>query len=189
MLTKRIITFLGVVLILVGLGGFVWPNFVGMHLSATHNIIHLVSGALAIYFGTVASIPAARTFGVAFGIVYLSLGVAGYAFGDMTSPAHPADTVTPAPATLPPALPGNVTPPVDEDEMIVAPPSHHVWRVIPGTLEFSDADHVVHILVGFAFLIGGMARARSIALPPRSARPPTTSTTTTTYTPPVRKSA
>ena len=50
-MAKTISTILGIVFLLVGLLGFAAPNLMGMHLSTTHNLIHLVSGALALYFG------------------------------------------------------------------------------------------------------------------------------------------
>jgi hypothetical protein len=69
---------LGVVLILIGITGFVYPNLLGMHLTQVHNIIHLVSGVLALYFGFFASWSAARTFSIIFGAVYLLLGIIGF---------------------------------------------------------------------------------------------------------------
>jgi hypothetical protein len=49
-----------------------------MHLSGAHNIIHLISAALALYFGFAASPGAARTFALIFGAVYLLLGALGF---------------------------------------------------------------------------------------------------------------
>ena len=53
----------------------------GMHLSAAHNIVHLVSGALALYFGTRASYQGARSFCLIFGVVYGLLGLLGFVSG------------------------------------------------------------------------------------------------------------
>jgi len=69
---------LGVVFLIVGLLGFVSPNMLGMHLSGAHNIIHLISAALALYFGFAASPSAARTFSLIFGAIYLLLGALGF---------------------------------------------------------------------------------------------------------------
>lgn len=69
---------LGVVFLILGLLGFVSPNLLGMHLSGIHNIIHLISAALALYFGFAASPSAARTFSLVFGAIYLLLGVLGF---------------------------------------------------------------------------------------------------------------
>jgi uncharacterized membrane protein HdeD (DUF308 family) len=68
---------MGVVFLLVGVAGFAAPGLLGMHLSTTHNVIHLLSGALALYFGFGASPRAARAFCLAFGAVYLGLGLLG----------------------------------------------------------------------------------------------------------------
>ncbi|HZS04207.1 MAG TPA: DUF4383 domain-containing protein [Blastocatellia bacterium] len=69
---------LGVVFVLVGLIGYAAPNLMGMHLTGIHNIIHLISGALALYFGFAASYSMARTFCIIFGAVYLLIGVLGF---------------------------------------------------------------------------------------------------------------
>ena len=50
-MAKTVCKILGVVFILVGLVGFVSPGFLGTHLSTTHNLVHLISGAVALYFG------------------------------------------------------------------------------------------------------------------------------------------
>ena len=81
-MAKRIATLLGAVFILVGLVGFVSHDLLGAHLSTLHNIIHLVSGALALYFGLKATLAQAKLFCLIFGIVYGLLGVVGYFLGD-----------------------------------------------------------------------------------------------------------
>lgn len=80
-MTNRIATFLGAAFLLVGLLGFAAPNLMGMHLSVAHNLIHLVSGALALYFGLKGTAAAARTFCTIFGVIYALLGVVGFVAG------------------------------------------------------------------------------------------------------------
>src|SRR5687767_12847220 len=77
-MAKTIATILGIVFILVGLIGFAAPGLLGAHLSTAHNVIHLVSGAAALYLGLKGSLSAARMFCLVFGAVYLLLGVAGF---------------------------------------------------------------------------------------------------------------
>src|SRR5262245_20163148 len=77
-MAKAICKVLGVVFLIVGLLGFVSPNLLGMRLSGIHNIIHLISAALALYFGFAASPSAARAFSLIFGAVYLLLGALGF---------------------------------------------------------------------------------------------------------------
>jgi hypothetical protein len=77
----RTTTFGGAFLVLVGLLGFVAPGFMGMHLSPLHNVVLLLSGAVAIYFGLKASTAAARTFCIVFGALYGVLGLAGFVAG------------------------------------------------------------------------------------------------------------
>ena len=80
-MAKTVCRLLGIVLLLVGIVGFVSHDLLGAHFNFAHNIVHVVSGALALYFGFVASSAAARTFCLAFGTVYLLLGLVGYFLG------------------------------------------------------------------------------------------------------------
>ena len=74
-------TFGGALLVVVGLLGFAAPGFIGMHLSALHNVLLLLSGAVAIYFGVRATPVAARAFCLVFGMLYGLLGLAGLVAG------------------------------------------------------------------------------------------------------------
>ena len=80
-MAKTIAMILGVVLLLVGIAGFFVDHLLGLHLTLAHNVVHLVTGAIAIYFGTKATLTGARTFCIVFGIVYALLGVAGFVLG------------------------------------------------------------------------------------------------------------
>lgn len=80
-MAKRIATILGIVFLLVGVVGFVAPGFLGAHLSTPHNLIHIISGAVALYFGLAGSLSGARLFCLVFGIVYLLLGICGFLLG------------------------------------------------------------------------------------------------------------
>lgn len=116
-MAKTISLILGIGFILVGIVGFIAPNLLGMHLTLAHNLVHLVSGALAVYFGTAGTLSAARTFCLVFGAVYLLLGLAGVVAGEGES---------------------------------------RILTVLPDALVFGMPDHVVHILLGALFLIGGL---------------------------------
>jgi hypothetical protein len=114
-MAKTIATILGVVFILVGIIGFFDHTLMGTHLSNTHNAVHLVSGAIALYFGFAGSLSAARLFCIIFGIVYALLGVCGFLLGGPT------------------------------DRLLA----------IDDLLMLGTMDHVVHILLGIVFLVGG----------------------------------
>ena len=124
-MAKTIAKILGVVFILVGLVGFIMPGFLGTHLSLTHNLVHLISGAVALYFGFSASLGAARMFDIIFGIVYGLLGVAGFLLGS------------------------------GPDRM---------FEALAGLgLHLGTMDHIVHILLGILFLVGGFLTKADVA--------------------------
>ena len=116
-MANRIATILGIVFLLIGIAGFVMPGLLGAHLSLAHNIIHLVSGAIALWLGLKGTPQAAKTFCIVFGAVYLLLGVAGFVAGQ------------------------------GESRMLT---------VIPGQLELGTMDHVLHVIFGAIFLVGGL---------------------------------
>src|SRR5262245_30592197 len=115
-MAKTIATILGVGFLLVGVIGFVAPGILGMHLSLIHNIIHLVSGALALYFGLKGTMTNARIFCIVFGAIYALLGIVGFIGGE---------------------------------------PGTGLLTIIPGQLVLGTMDHIVHIILGTVFLIGG----------------------------------
>ena len=127
-MAKTIATLLGVAFILAGLVGFIAPALMGFHLSMAHTIIHLVSGAVALYLGMKGTLAQARLFCIVFGAVYALLGIVGFIAGSQGSPSggHPG------------------------------PADDRLLKVIPGVLELGTADHILHILLGAIFLIGGL---------------------------------
>jgi hypothetical protein len=129
-MAKTISTLLGVVFILVGLVGFIVPGFLGTHLSLAHNLVHIISGAVALYFGLAGTLAGARMFCLVFGAVYLLLGVCGFLLGGTAQ--HTIAGISHS----------------GQDSKLLA--------IIPGTLEFATMDHTVHVLLGILFLIGGL---------------------------------
>lgn len=126
-MAKRICTILGIVFLLVGIVGFVAPGVGGFHLSTAHNLIHIVSGALALYFGLAGTLSAARLFCIVFGVVYGLLGIAGFLLG--------------APGT--PSMPGMAA-------------DGRLFKVLPGMLELGTSDHTFHVLLAIVFIAGGL---------------------------------
>ena len=80
-MAKTVCKILGVVFLLVGVCGFVAPNLLGAHLTPVHNVVHIVSGVIALYLGFAGTLSAAKAFCLVFGIVYLGLGILGMALG------------------------------------------------------------------------------------------------------------
>ncbi|HKP73477.1 MAG TPA: DUF4383 domain-containing protein [Pyrinomonadaceae bacterium] len=114
-MAKKICTILGIVFLLVGVLGFVSPNLLGAHLNTPHNLVHIISGAIALYLGLAGSLSAARLFCIIFGIVYLLLGIVGFLLG------------------------------TGADRMFN----------VGDILHLGTPDHIIHILLGVLFLIGG----------------------------------
>lgn len=82
-MAKTVCKVLGVVFLLVGIAGFAAPTLLGAHLTPPHNLVHIVSGVAALYFGFAGSLSAAKGFSLLFGIVYLALGFLGlFVLGD-----------------------------------------------------------------------------------------------------------
>jgi Domain of unknown function (DUF4383) len=77
-MTKTLCKILGVVLAVVGIAGFLKHDLLGLHLTAIHNIVHLLTAAIALYFGFYGSDAAARTFCQVIGAIYLLLGLVGF---------------------------------------------------------------------------------------------------------------
>ena len=131
-MAKTVCKILGVVFLLVGIAGFVSPGMLGTHLSLAHNLVHIFSGAVALYFGFAGSLAGAKTFCLVFGLVYLLLGAVGFALG--------------APGA------SEIAGMMHQDSRI--------WKVLPGTLELGQRDHIVHILLGLVSLAGGLLTKR-----------------------------
>src|SRR6476660_4654489 len=80
-MAKTVCKILGVVFLLVGVAGFASPGLLGAHLTPPHNVVHIVSGVIALYFGFAGSLTGAKGFCLVFGVLYLALGVVGMAIG------------------------------------------------------------------------------------------------------------
>jgi len=69
---------MGVVFVIVAIWGFIDGSRVLIfHVNTAHNIVHLLSGALALAYGFM-SLRAARTFCITFGLVYALVAVLGF---------------------------------------------------------------------------------------------------------------
>jgi hypothetical protein len=75
----------GIVLLVIGILGFV-PNispngmlFWVFHVNPLHNVIHLLSGLIALWVGSV-SIPGSKLFFQIFGVIYALLAVLGFGY-------------------------------------------------------------------------------------------------------------
>jgi hypothetical protein len=86
-MAKTVAKILGVVLLLVGVLGFTHVlDSLGAHVGpgyVAHNLVHLASGVLALYFGFAGSLSGAKGFCIIFGLVYLLLGILGLVMGEL----------------------------------------------------------------------------------------------------------
>lgn len=121
--TQQVCSGIGIVFIVIGLAGILMPGLMGMHLSLTLDLIHLVSGALALWVGNSAFPKRAFYYCLAFGSVYGLLGLAGFIIG---SPGYPG---------------------VGHMEA-----DQNLLRVIPNVLELGTIDHIFHVMLSAVLL-------------------------------------
>ncbi|HYN26466.1 MAG TPA: DUF4383 domain-containing protein [Pyrinomonadaceae bacterium] len=81
-MAKTVCKVLGLVLLLLGVAGFAAPTLLGLNLNPAHNVVHIVAGVLALYFGFAGSLSGARGFCLVFGLIHLALGLCGMVVGD-----------------------------------------------------------------------------------------------------------
>lgn len=128
-MAKTVAKIMGIVFLVAGVVGFISHDLLGFHLTPFHNAgVHILSGVVALYFGFAGSLRAARMFDLVFGVVYALIGVVGFLAGSPGSPS--------------PGVPG--------------PFSSYLFKALPGMLELGTSDHILHILLGLIFVIGGL---------------------------------
>ena len=92
-MARTFMRIVGIVLVVVGIVGFVDPLKGIFDLTVAHNLVHLLTGAIALMVSrsSVQSVWYARIFGV----LYLAVAVAGLVTGNLFGliPLMPADTV------------------------------------------------------------------------------------------------
>lgn len=115
---QKVAITLGLSFLVIGIVGVMAPGLLGMHLSVAHNLVHLISGLLAIWCGY-ANSNRAFNFCLIFGALYGALGIAGFMIGE---PGYPAFGYMEA--------------------------DQNLFRVIPNVLELGTMDHIVHLLIG-----------------------------------------
>lgn len=84
---KNYALWFGIVLLIIGVLGFIPPASPHAHLigifevNTLHNIVHLVTGAIAVWVGFVSE-RASRLFFQIFGVVYALVALLGFLYGD-----------------------------------------------------------------------------------------------------------
>ena len=124
---QKICGALGVIFLFVGIVGFLSPAFLGLHLSPVNNLLHLLTGLLAVWVGYGINPMAATRFTLWAGAIYIFVGVLGFLTGDSGW------------ATV-----GSM----GEERFLM--------RVFPGSLEFGTNDHVAHLFLGVILLLSGI---------------------------------
>lgn len=75
-MAKMYCQWVGIVLLVLGILGFLSPNFLGLPLTSMSNVIHLLSGGVLAYLGFTGT--SVKTGAQIFGIVYALVGVLGF---------------------------------------------------------------------------------------------------------------
>jgi hypothetical protein len=121
-MSKNILTVTGALLILAGVLGFGVPALFSMHLNLVHNLIHIVSGCLALFYALKGTLVSIRTFSIIFGEIYALLGLIGL----FTGGAHGLLVIIP-------------------NQLVLGAADHIVHIALGGTLlwaAFSNSDSV-----------------------------------------------
>ncbi len=116
---QKVCIAVGTAFALIGILGMILPSFMGFHLSMAHNLIHLLSAALALWCGYSENLKKAYNFCLGFGAFYSLLGIVGFIVGE---PGYPS---------------------VGHMEA-----DQYLLRIIPNVLEFGSNDHVLHLVLG-----------------------------------------
>ncbi len=77
-LAKIVCKIIGVLYFVAGLAGLA----LGDEADRYHNLLHLVTGLIALYFGFAGSLSGAKVFCLAFGAAYLGFGILGFVMGN-----------------------------------------------------------------------------------------------------------
>ena len=123
---------LGVGLLMLGFIGLVVNDLFGAHLSFINNSLHVITGALSIWFGF-DNFKSAKRVCFIFGSFYGIMGILGFLIGNEGLP-----TV------------GHLA------------ADRFLWRILPRVLEFGFVDHTFHCLLGGLFLTSGALNFKSI---------------------------
>jgi hypothetical protein len=124
--------FVGTTLVVLAFVGFVVDNLLGAHLSPAHNYIHLVGGALLVWFGF-KNERQAKKCSLIFGAFYGVLGLLGFIVG---TPGMPSV--------------GNL---VRDDSL---------WLLSPEHLELGSRDHAIHLVLAAVLLGGALLKFRRL---------------------------
>jgi len=80
-MAKTIVMVLGVVFILIGLWGFFSNPVLGtFEVDTVHNIVHLLSGVVALVMASMGE-ASAKTYGKVFGVIYALVTILGFVMG------------------------------------------------------------------------------------------------------------
>jgi Domain of unknown function (DUF4383) len=82
-MAKIVCKIIGIALLPVGILGFFVSDLLGLHLVPVHNVIHIATSLVCLYFGFAASTKAAHSFCQVFGVVYLLVAILGFILPDI----------------------------------------------------------------------------------------------------------
>lgn len=124
---KSITNTVGVLLCIVAIIGFLNNGAMGMNLNPMHDVLLLVAGAAALYFGIQGTEFDARNCCRVLGVVFALVGVIGIFSGGGMVTLHD----------------------------LAGRHASHLIRLIPGHLEMGTADSVFNLIIGAVSLIAG----------------------------------
>lgn len=132
---RKALRITGYIVLFTGLLGLFAPRAFGGHVGLWHNALHIGVGLIALRYARMGTDSEARLCAVVIGASYIALGGLGFVFGSPGSPLR--------------------TPGLSD---------FRLFRLIPGVVELTTADHYAHFGTGLlCFLTGIFARPEPVA--------------------------
>lgn len=130
--TQTVSILVGCLMIVIGLAGFLNPEFMGLHLSVMHSFVLTGSGAVAIWAASSNDSKKAYRVDIILGVFFAINAIAGFMLGEPGIPGVGYDA---------------------RDELLL--------KIAPGFLELGTIDHILHTFFSVFFFTGAFSWKRN----------------------------
>ncbi|MFZ4715313.1 MAG: hypothetical protein ACOYL6_16440 [Bacteriovoracaceae bacterium] len=132
--SQKVCLTLGFALIILGLIGTVSEEFIGLHLNNVNKSFYLLTGILAIWFGSQVNGKNSFYFCVFTGAFYIALGIVGFSYG---------------------------VPELHSLGDISNSKEQFLLKLIPNKFELGSMDHTLHIITAILFLFAAVPTGKA----------------------------